>query len=270
MLILPANKTTKQPNDKMKKLLFPLSLAVFFCACEDWKTTETTQAEPSWGKASLCIEKPVAEGAEECYHIEFNLDTLDGESELAKNLSQVLRDSVIYTGDFATIQEAMQAYADSTEAEWKVELAERYADEPEYRDILQYYYNVEGTPVENGNDSILSYQTNISCYLGGAHGSYVVSYFNFDKKTGKLLNIRDFVPAEKEKPVLEAMEQQLCKDWEAKDLADLQEKTGITMLGDLYLTNNFLIKDDSLLFLFNQYEIAPYAAGLISVTVEKP
>ena len=66
------------------------------------------------------------------------------------------------------------------------------------------------------------------------------------------------------------MAEQLCEDWEAKDLADLQEKTGITMLGDLYLTDNFLFKGDSILFLFNQYEIAPYAAGLISVTVEKP
>jgi len=66
------------------------------------------------------------------------------------------------------------------------------------------------------------------------------------------------------------MEERLCKDWEAKDLADLQEKTGITMLGNLYLTNNFLLRGDSIVFLFNQYEIAPYAAGLISVTLAKP
>ena len=83
-------------------------------------------------------------------------------------------------------------------------------------------------------------------------------------------DIGDVVPADKEGLVLKQMEEQLCKDWKAKDLADLQEKTGITMLGDLYLTNNFLIKGDSIIFLFNQYEIAPYAAGLISVTVPKP
>ena len=65
-------------------------------------------------------------------------------------------------------------------------------------------------------------------------------------------------------------QKQLCKDWEAQNLADLQEKTGITMLGDLYLTNNFLLTGDSIMFLFNQYEIAPYAAGLISVTIPLP
>ena len=66
------------------------------------------------------------------------------------------------------------------------------------------------------------------------------------------------------------MAEQLCKDWEADDLEDLQEKTGITMLGDLYLTNNFLMKGDSLEFLFNQYEIAPYSAGLIGITIPLP
>ena len=251
----------------MKKYLFILPLIALFCACEDWQNTGESLVETDWGKASLCIENPIAEGDSLCYHIEFNLDTLAGESELAKSLAQVLRDSVIYTSEYATIQAAMQAFVDSTESEWKQEIAERLADAPDYRDVLQYYYTVEGAPVENGNDSILSYQANTSCYLGGAHGSYVVFYYNFDKKTGKLLNISDFIPAEKEALALKAMEEQLCKDWEAKDLADLQEKTGITMLGDLYLTNNFLIKNDSISFLFNQYEIAPYAAGLIGVTI---
>ena len=136
--------------------------------------------------------------------------------------------------------------------------------------MFQYYYAINGSPVEEEQDSIVSYQTTTDCYLGGAHGSYVVQYYNFDKASGKLLSIKDIVPADKEKAVLKAMAEQLCEDWEAKDLADLQEKTGITMLGDLYLIDNFLFKGDSILFLFNQYEIAPYAAGLISVTVEKP
>ncbi|MBO7119564.1 MAG: DUF3298 domain-containing protein [Bacteroidaceae bacterium] len=254
----------------MKKYLFILTLAVFFCACVDWKTTEESHVKFSWRKASLCVENPIAEGDSLCYHIEFNLDTLAGDGELASRLAAVLRDSVLCAGDYPTIQEAMAALADSMETEWKAELAEMYDAESDFRETLQYYYTVEGSPVESGNDSILSYQSNISCYLGGAHGSYVVSYYNFEKKTGKLLNIHDIIPEEAEMFALMAMEEQLCKDWGAKDLADLQEKTGITMLGDLYLTNNFLVKGDSILFLFNQYEIAPYAAGLISVTVKKP
>ena len=266
------------------------SSLLLLSSCTDKPGEGDEFAQLDWGTAALCIENPIAEGDSLCYHIEFKLDTLAGESELAKSLSAVLCDSVIGLTGHATILQAMQAFADSTEAEWKPELAERYADMPEYRDILQYYYNVEGTEVktpsnspsmgrtkeslalegEVGRGSVLSYQVTTSCYLGGAHGSYVVDYYNFDIESGKLLNISDVVPADKEALALKAMQEQLCKDWEAKDLADLQEKTGITMLGDLYLTNNFLLRGDSIEFLFNQYEIAPYAAGLISVTIKRP
>ena len=167
-------------------------------ACVDNPTAEDQSAELNWGTAALCIENPIAPGDSLCYHIEFKLDTLAGESELAKRLSEVLRDSVIYTGDYSTVQQAIQAFADSTEAEWKQEIGERYAYNPEYKDILQYYYTVEGYPEENGTDSILSYVTKTDCYLGGAHGSFVIFYYNFDKKTGKLLNINDIIPEEAE------------------------------------------------------------------------
>lgn len=261
----------------MKKLLFTLSMVAFVCSCIDKPTTtDDQQEELTWGKASLCIENPIAPGDSLCYHIELNIDTLAGEGKLAKSLSQVIRDSVIVDSQWPTvysqwsIRQVMQAFADSTEAEWQAEMTEMYDPESEFRETLQYYYTIDGTPVETDNDSIMSYQTTTDCYLGGAHGSYVIFYYNFDKQTGKLLSIKDVVPQEKEQEVLKAMEKQLCEDWEAKDLADLQEKTGITMLGDLYLTNNFLLKKDSIEFLFNQYDIAPYAAGLIGVTVGRP
>jgi len=252
------------------KHLFILLCAGAIAACTDWKITGDEQSEPEWGTASLSIEEPIAEGEDLCYQIKLSIDTLSGESELAKGLAAVLRDSVLCMQGFATIQETMNAHADSTRNEWKAEMAEIYEPELEWKESLQYYYNLEGKPVENGREDILSYQANIECYLGGAHGSYVVQYFNIDKETGKLLTIGDIVPAEKETEVLVAMAEQLCKDWEADDLEDLQEKTGITMLGDLYLTNNFLIKGDSIEFLFNQYEIAPYAAGLIGITIPSP
>ena len=244
-----------------------LSSSVFF-SCTDWKGGSGNELTGlSWGKDSLCIENPIAPGEDLYYQIKFGLDTLAGESDLANSLAAVLRDSVFFSPGYATIREAMAVRADSIRLEWEKELAESYEPESDWKETLQYYYTVDGYPLEESQEGILSYQTNTDCYLGGAHGSYVVHYYNFDKKSGKLLSISDIVPADKEQEVLKAMEKQLCDDWEADDMEDLREQTGITMLGDLYLTNNFLLKNDSREFLFNQYEIAPYAAGLISVVV---
>lgn len=258
------------------KHFYLLPLAALICACAGQGNDNNAEIENlEWGNASLCIEQPIAPGESRCYQIDIKLDTLAGESELAGQLASVLRDSVLNAPGKQTIQEAMTAFADSIEVEWKKELAERYDSESEYKDILQYYYTIDGgipsdSLVEKKESGILSYQVTTDCFLGGAHGCYVVQYFNFDKKSGKLLSIKDVVPAEKEMLVMMAMEEQLCKDYQVANLKELQEKTGITMLGDLYLTNNFLLTNDSITFLFNQYEIAPYSAGLISVTIEKP
>lgn len=255
----------------MKKKQIFLPLIIMVCACTDWKGgSGNEQTELSWGQAAMCIENPIAPGEDLYYQIKFELDTLAGEDDLAKQLAAVIRDSILFAPGTSTIQEAMASYADSLETEWKAELAEMYDPESDFKETFQYYYTIEGSAVENGNDGILSYQTTTDCYLGGAHGSYVVCYYNFDKESGKRLNIRDIVPADKEQDMLKAMEKQLCDDWEAEDMEELREQTGITMLGDLYLTNNFLLKNDSIEFLFNQYEIAPYAAGLISVTIPSP
>lgn len=254
----------------MKKHILILPLVLLACACEEQTGVGDAQPPLVWGTDSLCIEHPIAPGESNYYQIQLRLDTLPDSIPLSGQLTAVLCDSVLYTPGRATIREAMTAFADSVEAEWKMELDERYEPESEYKDMFQYHYFITGSPVENALDSIVSYEVKTTCYLGGAHGSYVVQYFNFERTSGKLLSIQDIVPPEKEMLVLMAMQDQLCKDYEVKDIADLQEQTGITMLGDLYLTNNFLLKGDSILFLFNQYEIAPYAAGLISVTLPRP
>lgn len=254
------------------KHFYLLPLAALVCACEGLNSDNSAVTEAlEWGEASMCIEQPIAPGDSDCYQIDLKLDTLAGESELAQQLASVLRDSVLNASGQQTILESMTAFASNMEAEWKKELAELYDPESEYKNMFQYSYSIDGSPVEKEQeDSILSYMVQTDCYLGGAHGSYVEMFYNFDKKSGKFFNIRDIVPAEKEKEMLTAMEEQLCEDWNVENKEELQEQTGITMLGDLYLTNNFLLKNDSITFVFNQYEIAPYAAGLICVTLARP
>lgn len=255
---------------RKSSVLLPL-LLLLLSSCTGGDGTSDTQPVLTWGKGELCIENPIAPADTLCYHIEFRLDTLAAGTPLAESLARTLSDSILTATAASSVMDAIRLTADSIEHEWKTELAEQYDPESEWRETLQYYYTVEGSPTDDAaSDSILSYQVTTDCYLGGAHGSYVIFYYNFDKKTGKLIGLRDVVPQEKEAAVLQAMEKQLCEDWQAKDMDDLREQTGITMLADLYIPNNFLLRGDSIEFLFNQYEIAPYAAGLIGVTLPRP
>lgn len=54
----------------------------------------------------------------------------------------------------------------------------------------------------------------------------------------------------------------LLKDNNCATREELMEKTGILGLGDLYLTENFHLGEDSITFCFGQYDIAPYSSGI--------
>ncbi len=61
---------------------------------------------------------------------------------------------------------------------------------------------------------------------------------------------------------------QLIKDHQCKDIQDLVNKTAITMLGDVYISDfNFGLGKDAVEFVYNPYEIAPYSMGIIRVKV---
>lgn len=260
----------------MKKLITFLSLALI-CVCngcgrfagtsgtDGSDSTETTQ----WGTENLCVENPIAPEDTLTYRIEIKLDTLSDGGALARELNGFLRDSVLCMPG-ASLHQCAAAFADSISTAWKSVLEGLYDPQSEYKDMFRYYYEIKGNAVEDAPEGMLSYQVDVETYEGGAHGSHWVRYGNFDKKTGKQLALQDVVPDEKRQDVLEAMMKKLCADNDVDDVAQLQEQAGITVLGDLYLTNNFRLKGDSIEFLFNQYEIAPYSAGIICITVARP
>ena len=247
-------------------LLLPIAAMLFACTGKESSTEAGKKSGIAWGTAAMYIERPIAQGDTLCYQIDLKLDTISGDSMLAASLNDMLHDSVLYARR-PTVQATMAAYADSIEAEWKAEIAEMYEPEAEFKDMFQYYLTMKGTPMDNGRKDVLSYMVHTECYLGGAHGSHDTRFYNFDTESGKLISIDDIIPAGRRKEALEAMGEQLCADYGVATLADLQEQTGITMLGDLYLTNNFFLHDDSITFIFNIYEIAPYACGAIDVTI---
>jgi hypothetical protein len=59
---------------------------------------------------------------------------------------------------------------------------------------------------------------------------------------------------------------EIYPDESIKTLEDLHNK-GILQLTNMYIPDNFLLGKDKIQFLFNRYDIAPYAAGEIILEV---
>ena len=90
---------------------------------------------------------------------------------------------------------------------------------------------------------------------------------NFDNATGRLLTLDDvFVPGYQQQ-LSERLLQALIEKTESEDLADLKDK-GYLYATDMFASENFALGDDAITFVYNPYEIAPYAFGLIELEID--
>lgn len=120
------------------------------------------------------------------------------------------------------------------------------------------------------NSRYITYESTQYAYLGGAHGSTFVYSSNISKATGKVLEQSvDTLKLEAMQPmlrkgVLSYMHEGGEKSVNEKNLGDyLFIENGIIPLPS---TTPYLAKD-GVHFVYQQYEIGPYAMGLISFTV---
>lgn len=120
------------------------------------------------------------------------------------------------------------------------------------------------------NTRYLTYASRTYSFLGGAHGSAVEYSTNISKLTGKVLEQSvDTLQAKAMQPLLRrGVVSYLRKQGEK----DINEKN----LGDyLFVENGFIplpatppyLAKDGVHFVYQQYEIGPYAMGIVSFTV---
>jgi len=94
-------------------------------------------------------------------------------------------------------------------------------------------------------------------YLGGAHPNSYQTYLNFNQETGALIELEEIISDPE--AVLEIAEQQFRK------IYNLSPEEPLTNAGlfenQLVLPENFAMTKEGLIFLYNPYEIGPYATG---------
>ena len=169
----------------------------------------------------------------------------------------------------ATMQKSMDELNKNTK-----ELAEKFkSDNKTYvRDYIKEYKNNDAMYTYDSsmtcsfhNDKYLSLLNTIYIYTMGAHGLALDNGYTYDIETGKLLTLKDFIKDEEE---LKAY----LKDWARKQeegmLFPEAEESIDNYFKDEYELQ-FKLVDNELIVIFQQYDIAPYAAGIIEVPIDK-
>lgn len=106
----------------------------------------------------------------------------------------------------------------------------------------------------------IPYRSDTYNYTGGAHGSRTVLCRNFKFKNGEAASEEDIFKENYEE-TLTALLMDKAVEYVGEEYAEALWTEEIKPNG------NFLLSEEGIVYIFNQYEIAPYAAGVIELTI---
>jgi hypothetical protein len=125
----------------------------------------------------------------------------------------------------------------------------------------KWLYTLQTSVVVARQDSaMITLQFSGYSFRGGAHGSSLITFTNWDTKAHKDIQLKDIL-VDNYQPKLDSMGERIFRAEEK--ISDTEPlKTNYFFAKDKFaLNNNFMITPMGLRFIYNEYEIKPYAAG---------
>lgn len=183
------------------------------------------------------------------------------------------------------IEDINNRITDDNEAfrsEYKEDAQERY---DELKDSEDYYYsgyaNEETLTISRADSHCLSVVRDHYINLSGAHGYTETTAYTYDAKTGQRLKVTDFVTSRD--PLASLITMKLLKTHESMEFNNVSEDSPETdlliaiqklMQGDEYYEGDndlhyvtWYPVSGGMKFVFNQYDLGPYAAGQFVCTL---
>ena len=102
-------------------------------------------------------------------------------------------------------------------------------------------------------------------YTGGAHGLFSILCIVYDYTTESLVTFEDIFTGEYEKALVELINKKVREQFEMSAGESFESKG--FFVDEIPLTENFALYSDHIYFVYNIYEIAPYAMGSIEVEI---
>ena len=167
------------------------------------------------------------------------------------------------------VKGAMISFVDSVLKVFKEDNREQieYAREGGFEPLKMDYEFVINTEVHYGNHrDIIVHFINMYQYTGGAHGGTFITCRNYRLEDGSLITLDDYFKPGYEKVLIPELERKLLEYAECSSREELDEH-GYFSNEPMYVSDNFEIREDSIDFIYNQYEIAPYSTGITTLTV---
>ncbi|MDO4531444.1 MAG: DUF3298 domain-containing protein, partial [Bacillota bacterium] len=118
--------------------------------------------------------------------------------------------------------------------------------------------------IQRADDRILSIREDFDEYYGGVHGMYGTIGYVFDTKTGKQLTLGDVLL---ETDSISALLAEKLEAKYAEELEGFHDSILETMKGYALEDYKWTLDYEGITFYFDPYELASYAAGLLTITL---
>jgi len=128
------------------------------------------------------------------------------------------------------------------------------------------HYLIGDLNIHFNRADLLSYIIYNESYYGGAHGSHNYQYKVIDTDTGKLLKEKDIFAEGYEKELNLLLLNAIAAQNEVNTAEELAE-LGYFGATELTSNDNFILDDEGITYLYNEYEIAPYVLGAVKVFI---
>lgn len=214
----------------------------------------------------VAIEK--GDNAPHC-SVDLQMDCLDEKhGETAKILNEAVNQRVFYLENL-TMQQAADSFANKYCRDYVSNYAPLYREDKasqEKHAWYEYRYKVSTETIQEV-EGIVTYLINIEYYEGGAHGISQQLAMNFNTENGEQLSLHDVLAPGFEQKLNEQLLEALLDKTGAKDINQLHEE-GYLYSMDMFASENFILGDDEITFIYNPYEIADYSKGRIELKID--
>ena len=232
----------------MKHLFIVLTAALAVAGCHNATMRTDVYSED--------IAMPAHEGSADSLLMSISLESLKG-GDIKETVNGAILSRAFDLGDDFTgsIEESAPMYREN--------LIDEYLNENGGQDTVTWEDRLTGsfTGVYRGwINYVLSYYS----YRGGAHGIQTVSPIVFDAKTGAIVSEKDLFAPGYEEPVAILLREAVKASMEKED----PELLGLVDMELVAPNNNFSVSGNGVEWIFQPYEVGPYALGIVSAGVD--
>ena len=129
-----------------------------------------------------------------------------------------------------------------------------------------WHYTAKVT-VEVLTDTLLSLSVNDEYYTGGAHGGSGIYFINVNPKTGTEFTLDNLLKPDYNETLTQIGDKIFRQTKQLSDTASLTDNYFEFPEDKFELNKNYGFKKEGIVFYYNNYEIAPYAAGPTEVLI---